>query len=291
MSEGDKMCNRFGAKGVIGHIIPKDKTPYVKSIGEIDIFLAPAGVLGRKNFIIIKELYIGKIFYLLPGILSKKASNSKTKTQTLIDMINNVYETLDGSKDKRYTKSISNKLSKMSPQKLRKMLAEKTLKLNFIVQPFENISFDNIKSVANVLDIELDESVYIPETKTWTKAKVPVGVQYFSRMEQQATDYESLRSTGAYTGITGQPKKGRTDYSGQALGNLDVYNIVTYDAPDILKELLTVRSDNVRAKREMQMNIIRDGNTNMPKLTGSGKTQQLKNMYTTALGLQVTDQP
>ena len=284
---GDKISNRFGSKGVVSHIVKSDKTPYAQSLGNIDVFIAPSGVLGRKNMVILKELYLGKIFYLLPDILSAKAKNSRIKTTTIINLIRNVYENLDTGK---ITDVVKKKLTDIQPTKLRKLLISKEFKLNFIIQPFTNISFDKIKDVATLLDIKLDEKVFIPELNTWTKREVPVGVQYFNRMEQTALDYETLRSTGSYAAVTGQPQKGRTDYSGQAIGNMDIYNLMTYDTPQILEELLTMRSDDFESKREMQINIIQHGSTDMPKRSGKGgRTQLLKRTYMTALGLKTSE--
>jgi DNA-directed RNA polymerase subunit beta len=285
---GDKMCNRYGAKGVNTYIIPNDKKPRCESLGDIDIFIAPTAILGRKNLVIIKELYLGKILYLFPDILSKMANNTKTKTKDILDLILTVYTELDASRDRRYISAVKKKFNKIKPEKLREMIKNKELRLNFFVQPFENISFDKLKNTAELLNIELDEYVYIPELDSWTKEKVPVGINYFNIMEQISSDFETVRSVGAYNTISGQPKQGgREGYSSQAIGNLDIYNLLSYDCPNIMKALMTVRSDDFKSKRIVEMNIIQNGFASLPQHTGNARSRSLKKVHLICMGLDV----
>ena len=288
LNEGDKLANRFGGKGVITKIIDREDTPRAEITGDIDIFISPIGVLGRKSMAVIKELYIGKIFYNLPSILKQKLDDRRVTSKSIKDLIFGTYELLDASADKKLVKSIKNKLSGLSDAKLRKMLSEDKLKLNYIVEPFTNPKMSDIKTAAEMLNIELDERVFIPELGTWTKNKVPVGIQYMNSLEQLATDYESLRSVGGYVSLTGQPKKGKADMGGQSVGNLDIYNILQYDCPAILEEFMTVRSDDFRSKRIVTVDIIQNGNCEMPKDTGDAATKNLYNIHMIAMGLDVS---
>ena len=86
LSVGDKIANRFGAKGIVSHIIPPENScygEYTKHTTDLDIevFLAPSSLLGRKNLVVLKELYIGKLLYLLPyelnDVLAKSVSAAK----------------------------------------------------------------------------------------------------------------------------------------------------------------------------------------------------------------------
>lgn len=287
LNKGDKLSNRYGAKGVITEIIPTDKTPYGENSGNIDIFISPIGVQGRKNLAILKELYIGKIFYNLPRIIKMKLTDNRVTSKSIKDLILSIYELLDVSADKKLVKNIRNKFSNMSDVKLRKMLSSDSLKLNYIVEPFTNVKMEDIRTAAELLNLELDEYVFIPELETWTKNKVPVGIQYFNSLEQLATDYESLRSTGGYISSSGQPKKGKANLGGQSVGNLDLYNLLQYDSPAILEEFMTVRSDDFKSKRFVVTDIIQNGECNMPSETGDAATKNLYNIHMTAMGLDV----
>jgi len=284
---GDKMANRYGAKGIVTKIIPNEFSPYSEYTGKIDIFLSPTGVLGRKNLAVMKEIYLGKVFYNLPKIIQVKLEDPSITTKEIKDLIITIYGLLDASKDGKYLRSIREKLSGYTDIQIRSGLKDKSIKLNYIIEPFTNLPMKKVKEAAKVLDIPLDEYVYIPELETWTKKKVPVGIQYMSCLEQLSTDYESLRSTGSYVSLTGQPKKGKANQGGQSVGNLDIYNLLTYDVPSILEELMTVRSDDFSSKREVITNIIQTGESDLPKSTGDANTKNLYDVHMIAMGLDV----
>lgn len=106
-----------------------------------------------------------------------------------------------------------------------------------------------------------------------------------SAMEQLAEDYESLRSTGGYRSVTGQPLKGRANMGGQSIGNLDVYSLLSYDTGRGLQELMSVRSDDRRAEREMTLDIIKNGSAKMPKNSRGAATKDLYKLHMIAMGL------
>ena len=286
---GDKLSNRYGSKGVISKIIPDDKTPVGEFSGKIDAFIAPGGVLGRKNVSIIKEMYIGKIIYYLKEQLSQYAKQKSYKTNKLRKLIHDVYTALYGTNSK-YLQNIIDYIDNLSESQLRKKLVDKKIHFTFIAQPFENLPFSNIKNAANILDIPLEEYITIPELGIKTKTKVPVGIHYMQALEQTAEDYMSIRSTGKYISVTGQPAKGKKNFGGQSVGELDTYAMLTYNNKNILKELMNTRSDNIRAKRKMINNIIVTGESDLPKIQQSnkGKTQDLFKIFMHGIGLKVT---
>lgn len=283
---GDKLANRYGAKGLVTKIIESEKPCKGETFGDIEIFISPISVLGRKNIAFIKEVYIGKIFYLFPDIVKSKLGDKRSSVKNIKQFIIDVYKVLDPTPNTKYVTSLSKNMSNMSDAKFKKSIINGDLKFNFIIEPFVNISMENIKNAASMLRIELDEHVYITETDTWSKTKVPVGIMYTNRLEQLAADYESLRSTGPYVSVTGQPKKGRMNQGGQAIGNLDIYNLLSYDAPNLLNELLTIRSDDFNSKRFAVIDIIQNGSTSIPAKTGNSSTQNIHNIHMIGMGLK-----
>jgi len=76
------------------------------------------------------------------------------------------------------------------------------------------------------------------------------------------------------------------------IGNLDISAILTYDAPDMLEELLTARSDHHRIKRKLYTSIANTGELyditeEDKKLDKTGGTLELKNIYIQTLGLMI----
>jgi len=64
LTEGDKLANRHGNKGVISKILPEEDMPFLEDGTPIDIILNPLGVPTRMN--------IGQIFELHLGMAAKK---------------------------------------------------------------------------------------------------------------------------------------------------------------------------------------------------------------------------
>ena len=281
---GNKITNRFGAKGVINHIISSDNIPKAEYSGDLDLFLAPAAILGRKNTVIIKELYLGKLLINLKSIIANYLNQNKIDTAKQV--INMFYTELDRSG--KHTK-IFNELFKRDPNltELKDKLTNPKFNFNFIIPPFSTIKFKDIQNVAKLLKIPLDEKVYIKELDTWTKVPVPVGYTYISTMEQLSSDYESTRSKAGYVGATGQPVKGKSRMGGQNLGNLDIYNLITYDIKNTLTEMMTIRSDNMKAKQEVLYNIMEYGQSSIPTEIKKSKTQDLFKIMMLSIGLDI----
>jgi hypothetical protein len=57
-----------------------------------------------------------------------------------------------------------------------KQISNENFVFRIFIPPFSTVSFDDIKTAADLLNIQLDEKVYLPEYKTWTKKAVPVGI-------------------------------------------------------------------------------------------------------------------
>jgi len=282
LSYGDKIAGRAGTKGVITDVYDDAKSEYS---GPIDIFISPLSILGRKNTVVVKELWIGKIMYHLPEILSRMAS--KDKMDKIRALIIQIYKILDTSSNKSNLTSINHKLESLNNVQLRKKLINKEISFNILFPPFTNIGFKEIKEAAVILDIPLLERVYDPELDTWSKTKVPVGINYISRMEQFSDDKESTRSTAGYKSLTGQPHKGKKQQGGQSIGGMDTFAFLTYDAPDLLQELMGGRSDNFPAKVKMLNDLRTSGSTKLEDLpTNQGKTRKNLDVFMISMGLQ-----
>ncbi len=282
LREGDKLSNRYGAKGVISKIL--DSPPRGEFTPRIDVFISPASVLGRKNIAMVKELYLGKIMYYANLKLKDLAANPKTTNAEIINFITDLYSILA---PKKIIDHIVNKLNKLSATELRNKIKNDKLKLFILIEPFEDISFEKIKTAADLLDIPLEEKVYIPELDKWTNNTVPVGVSYYLFLEHFSEVYANVRGTGKFVGLTRQPTKRKSQGGGQSIARLDIYAFLTYDADAILTELLGPRSDEHKSKRELYNTIIETGELQAIKPIKSGGTRDIFNIYLTGLGLDI----
>jgi len=279
---GDKISGRFGTKGVITDIV--DETSKGRYSGDIDVFISPLSIMGRKNTAVVKELYIGKILYHAPSIFASMAkSESMPKVKATLQKL---YEILDTTSKKSNMKALNDRIKTMALPKLKTMLVNKKLRFNILFPPFTNINFKTIKAAADLLSVPLDEQVFIPELNTWTKEKVPVGINYMSAMEQRSFDKESTRSTGGRTVVTGQPTKGKSKGGGQSISEMDVYAMLNYNTPQILKELMNTRSDNIDSGEAMARSLATTGRAKLADLPdGHSDTLNLLNVYMNGMNL------
>ena len=77
-----------------------------------------------------------------------------------------------------------------------------------------------------------------------------VGVIYMLKLGHMVDDKMHARSIGPYSLITQQPLGGKAQFGGQRFGEMEVWALEAFGASNILREILTVKSDDVigRAK-------------------------------------------
>lgn len=282
-----KICNRFGSKGVISKLIEKEQEPYSEVTDlKPEVFISPISIFGRKNIPFLKEIYISKIFYFLQEQCAEMAKIPKTSTSKIIKKILGVYELLAAEK---VYKDVEKLLNKSSQLKLRADIKSKKLQLRLIIEPFTNVSMSRIKQAAELIDIPLDEKVYIPELGAYTDVPVPVGIGYYQFMEHISEDFANIRGADNYTSLTRQPTKGKQKGGGQAVSGLDIYALLSLNADKCLQELLTVRSDDHVRKRKVYLDILNNGElVDMPKDTGEGGTKTQFDLYIKSMGLEIS---
>src|SRR6185436_18667820 len=77
-----------------------------------------------------------------------------------------------------------------------------------------------------------------------------VGVIYMLKLSHMVDDKMHARSIGPYSLITQQPLGGKAQFGGQRFGEMEVWALEAFGAAHILRELLTIKSDDIigRAK-------------------------------------------
>jgi len=279
----DKISNRYGAKGVISKIL--EKSPKGEFTEKIDCFISPISISGRKNIAMIKELFLGKIFFYANEIIDKMANDSKIPNDKLAKFITDLYKIIGPEK---MAKHVETNINSYTGNKLRNAIKDDKINLFCLIEPFENISFENIKSAAKFINIPLEEKVYIPEYDKWTDVAVPVGISYYMFLEQHSYAYMNIRGSEKYSSLTKQPTKRKTNEGGQSVGALDIYSFLSYDANNIISELLGPRSDEHRVKRDMYNSIIETGIIpSVPDNPKKGGTKDIFNLYIIGMGLNI----
>nr|QWZ47365.1 RNA polymerase beta subunit [Drosera peltata]QWZ47394.1 RNA polymerase beta subunit [Drosera peltata] len=92
---------------------------------------------------------------------------------------------------------------------------------------------------------------------------VLIGNPYILKLIHQVDDKIHARSQGPYSPITQQPVRGRSKQGGQRVGEMEVWALEGFGVAHILQEMLTYKSDHIRAREEIVGTILIGGT--MPK--------------------------
>jgi len=77
------------------------------------------------------------------------------------------------------------------------------------------------------------------------KERVNVGYMYILKLHHLVDEKIHARSTGPYSLVTQQPVGGKALFGGQRFGEMEVWALEAYGASAVLKEMLTIKSDDV----------------------------------------------
>ena len=75
--------------------------------------------------------------------------------------------------------------------------------------------------------------------------RVTVGIMYFVKLSHMVDDKLHARNVGPYTLVTQQPMGGKAQNGGQRFGEMEVWALEAYGAAHTLREMLTVKSDDI----------------------------------------------
>ena len=101
-------------------------------------------------------------------------------------------------------------------------------------------------------------------TGTEFENPVTVGNAYMLKLIHLVDDKMHARATGPYSLITQQPLRGKAQHGGQRFGEMEVWALEGFGAAFTLKELLTIKSDDMQGRNET-LNAIVKGQQ-IPKL-------------------------
>jgi DNA-directed RNA polymerase subunit beta len=96
-----------------------------------------------------------------------------------------------------------------------------------------------------------------------------VGVIYMLKLAHMVDDKMHARSIGPYSLITQQPLGGKAQFGGQRFGEMEVWALEAFGASNILREVLTVKSDDVVGRAKAYESIVKGENMNEPGIPES----------------------
>ncbi|KAL0532933.1 hypothetical protein IC582_031072 [Cucumis melo] len=114
---------------------------------------------------------------------------------------------------------------------------------------------------------------------------VIIGKPYILKLIHQVDDKIHGRSSGHYALVTQQPLRGRAKQGGQRVGEMEVWALEGFGVAHILQEMLTYKSDHIRARQEVLGTTIIGGTIPKPEDTPESFRLLVRELRSLALEL------
>ncbi len=241
---GDKMAGRHGNKGIVSNIVPEIDMPYTKDGRSVDIILNPLGVPSRMNIGQILEVHLGMIGKRLgeqiQEILDKQRETMVSELRAKMTEIADVAQLMNAKET----------LSKISDEELIKYARDWAKGVKFATSVFEGTNQEEFAKLFELAKLDSDGKMELYDGRTGEKMleRVNVGYMYMLKLHHLVDEKVHARSTGPYSLVTQQPVGGKALFGGQRFGEMEVWALEAYGASHVLKEMLTIKSDDVEGR-------------------------------------------
>ncbi len=124
---------------------------------------------------------------------------------------------------------------------------------------FDGASLDQINVITDNAGVPRFGHTYLYDGGTGKRFDQPatVGIIYMIKLGHMIEDKMHARSIGPYSLITQQPLGGKAQFGGQRFGEMEVWALEAYGASSILREILTVKSDDVMGRAKTYESIVK----------------------------------
>ncbi|MDY0052482.1 MAG: DNA-directed RNA polymerase subunit beta, partial [Aliarcobacter sp.] len=241
---GDKMAGRHGNKGIVSNIVPKVDMPYLEDGSTVDVILNPLGVPSRMNIGQILEVHLGLVGKRLGAqiqeIFEAKKADFVHELRAKMTEIASVAKLMNG---KAF-------MDKLTDDELIKYGQDWTKGVRFATQIFDGVKEEEFIKLFELAKIDSDGKCVLYDGKTGNKMmeRVNVGYMYMLKLHHLVDEKVHARSTGPYSLVTQQPVGGKALFGGQRFGEMEVWALEAYGATNVLKEMLTTKSDDVEGR-------------------------------------------
>ncbi len=243
---GDKMAGRHGNKGIVSNIVPEIDMPYQEDGRPVDLILNPLGVPSRMNIGQILEVHLGLVGKRLGEQIQDMFENQQK------DFIQDLRAKMIEIADVAKLMNAKEVLTSMSDEELLKYGRDWSTGVRFAAPVFEGTNQAEFDKLFEMAKMDADGKMTLFDGKTGEQMieRVNVGYMYMLKLHHLVDEKVHARSTGPYSLVTQQPVGGKALFGGQRFGEMEVWALEAYGASHILKEMLTIKSDDVdgRAK-------------------------------------------
>ncbi|MEJ2373711.1 MAG: DNA-directed RNA polymerase subunit beta, partial [Sulfurimonas sp.] len=238
---GDKIAGRHGNKGIVSNIVPEVDMPYMEDGRSVDVCLNPLGVPSRMN--------IGQILEMHLGMAGRELGNQiqaefETKQK---DFLDNLRTKMADIADVAGLMNAKATIAAMDDEEFLKHARDWAKGVKFATPIFEGVNALEFAKLYEAAKMAEDGKVVLYDGRTGEKIKerVNVGYMYILKLHHLVDEKIHARSTGPYSLVTQQPVGGKALFGGQRFGEMEVWALEAYGASAVLKEMLTIKSDDV----------------------------------------------
>jgi len=241
---GDKMAGRHGNKGIVSNIVPEVDMPYLANGRSVDVCLNPLGVPSRMNIGQILEMHLG----MVGAQLGNQIQDIFEAKQA--DFIDQLRTKMIAIADVAGLMNAANVLGSMDNDTLLSYARDWSKGVKFATPIFEGVNPEEFAKLFELAKLDDDGKSVLYDGKTGAqiKERVNVGYMYVLKLHHLVDEKIHARSTGPYSLVTQQPVGGKALFGGQRFGEMEVWALEAYGASAVLKEMLTIKSDDVEGR-------------------------------------------
>jgi DNA-directed RNA polymerase subunit beta len=149
-------------------------------------------------------------------------------------------------------------------------LAAKTLNYQAVVPSFLGATEEEIQAELEKAGFDKSGKMRLYDGRTGEafEQDISVGYMYVLKLHHMVEDKIHMRSIGPYSLITQQPLGGKAQGGGQRFGEMEVWALEGYGAAYTLREMLTIKSDDIAGRAAAFDSLIKGDDirqTNVPE--------------------------
>ncbi len=166
-------------------------------------------------------------------------------------------------------------------------MAAQKLNVKVATPAFDGCNIDEIKQMIKKADLDESGKIRLRDGKTGEHFDNPVsvGIMYMLKLSHMVDDKIHARATGPYSVITQQPLGGKAQNGGQRFGEMEVWALEAYGAAYTLREMLTIKSDDINGRSLSYQEILKGNELPSPNAPESFKVLQ-KELQALSLDLE-----
>ncbi len=132
-------------------------------------------------------------------------------------------------------------------------MAAKKLGIHIATPVFDGVRNEDLKEIMAEAGMDPTGKTVLRDGRTGKPFdnKISVGVMYMIKLAHMVDDKLHARSEGSYTLVTQQPMGGKAQNGGQRFGEMEVWALEAYGAAYTLREMLTIKSDDIVGRNKV----------------------------------------